>query len=62
MTIHYSGQPRVCTVPGGAAGGRVLLGLVGAAGFVTLAFTAVFLVATAAEQSSPPEVLGVIAG
>ncbi|WP_133696930.1 hypothetical protein [Mycobacterium sp. BK086] len=62
MTIHHSGQPRRRTVPGGAAGGRVLLGLVGAAGIVTLAFTAVFLIATAAQQSSPPEVLGVIAG
>ncbi|WP_431236054.1 hypothetical protein ACQ856_30205 (plasmid) [Mycolicibacterium psychrotolerans] len=40
---------------------RVVLCLVGAAGVMTLAFTAVFVIATADEMSSPLEVLGVIA-
>lgn len=40
---------------------RILLCLVGAAGAMTLVFTAVFAAVTADEMSSPSEVVGVIA-
>jgi ABC-type nickel/cobalt efflux system permease component RcnA len=61
MTVEPAGRPRLQTVSGRPSAARVVLCLVGAAGAMTLTFTAVFVVATADEMSSPLELLGVIA-
>lgn len=61
MTADPAGHRRLCTVSGRPSAFRVVLCLVGAAGAMTLAFTAVFVIATAGETSSLLEVLGVIA-